>query len=305
MEIHIDRAGQRYGPYPLDQIESMLSQGQLLGSDMAWHEGMSDWKPLEHVVGAGFSTSVQSKVDGFSASIGGAWTIGGCVSDGFDAFKTNIGGCILFSIVFFIVFAIGMAIPLVNLFLMGPLAGGALLFFIRQARGLANGVGDVFAGFNNVTQLMLWMIVIVFIMILATVPGNLLIYFGAASFYAGILEAIKGFFQTGEFAFPSLAGASILVILLGHFLIFAATNFFAVKWIFSGPLVVDKGLGFWEAMQASSAKVKGQWWKLFGLLLVTNLIASLGACVLCIGMLFTIPIAACAMGSCYVRNFDK
>jgi GYF domain 2/TM2 domain len=42
--------GQQYGPYGEDQIRSLLAQGQLLASDLAWAEGMANWRPLAQIL---------------------------------------------------------------------------------------------------------------------------------------------------------------------------------------------------------------------------------------------------------------
>ena len=46
MEIFIHRDGEQYGPYSEDDVRSHLADGALLASDLAWHEGAVEWKPL-------------------------------------------------------------------------------------------------------------------------------------------------------------------------------------------------------------------------------------------------------------------
>jgi hypothetical protein len=48
--IFITREGQRYGPYTTDQCRQMLATGQLIPLDLAWREGMAQWRPLGEVV---------------------------------------------------------------------------------------------------------------------------------------------------------------------------------------------------------------------------------------------------------------
>ena len=50
MDIFIFRDGQQYGPYPEADCRSYVLDGQLQQNDLAWHEGMSDWKPLSDVL---------------------------------------------------------------------------------------------------------------------------------------------------------------------------------------------------------------------------------------------------------------
>lgn len=46
MQIHIGRNGQPLGTFSEDQVRDGLARGTFLGTDLAWQEGMDDWKPL-------------------------------------------------------------------------------------------------------------------------------------------------------------------------------------------------------------------------------------------------------------------
>jgi len=50
MNITIYRNGENYGPYTLGQIKEHLDTGALIESDLAWHEGCSDWLPLKTII---------------------------------------------------------------------------------------------------------------------------------------------------------------------------------------------------------------------------------------------------------------
>ena len=49
MQVHIDRAGQRFGPYPIEQVNALLADGTLLETDLGWTDGMAEWLPLSQV----------------------------------------------------------------------------------------------------------------------------------------------------------------------------------------------------------------------------------------------------------------
>jgi uncharacterized RDD family membrane protein YckC/Tfp pilus assembly major pilin PilA len=51
MQIHINRDGQNYGPYSLDEVRQYLASGNLIATDLAWFEGASGWMPLSQVPG--------------------------------------------------------------------------------------------------------------------------------------------------------------------------------------------------------------------------------------------------------------
>lgn len=46
MQIYLARNNQQAGPYSLEQINQMLASQQVLLTDLAWHEGMTEWKAL-------------------------------------------------------------------------------------------------------------------------------------------------------------------------------------------------------------------------------------------------------------------
>ncbi len=57
MEIFITRDGQQHGPYTLEQAQAYVQQGQLLATDLAWREGLSEWVPLSQILGSAPATA--------------------------------------------------------------------------------------------------------------------------------------------------------------------------------------------------------------------------------------------------------
>ena len=51
MQIHIDRQGQRFGPYSLEEVNQYLAAGNVLPTDIAWQDGMVDWVPVTAIPG--------------------------------------------------------------------------------------------------------------------------------------------------------------------------------------------------------------------------------------------------------------
>ena len=54
MNLHIQRDGQQYGHYSLEEARALLAEGKLLPGDLARPDGATDWKPLSTL--PGFST---------------------------------------------------------------------------------------------------------------------------------------------------------------------------------------------------------------------------------------------------------
>jgi mono/diheme cytochrome c family protein len=51
MQIFINRDGQQFGPFTLDQVNQALATGQLLPTDLAFFEGLQQWTPLTQIQG--------------------------------------------------------------------------------------------------------------------------------------------------------------------------------------------------------------------------------------------------------------
>jgi TM2 domain-containing membrane protein YozV len=51
MRITLARGGQQYGPFTLDQVNSLLIAGKAAANDLAWVEGTPDWVALGTVPG--------------------------------------------------------------------------------------------------------------------------------------------------------------------------------------------------------------------------------------------------------------
>ncbi|ANF81918.1 RDD family protein [Acinetobacter sp. NCu2D-2] len=46
MQIYLARNNQQAGPYTVEQLNQMLASQQVLLTDLAWHQGMTEWKAL-------------------------------------------------------------------------------------------------------------------------------------------------------------------------------------------------------------------------------------------------------------------
>lgn len=46
MQIYLARNQQQAGPYTLDELNQMLKGGQVVLSDLIWHQGMTEWKTV-------------------------------------------------------------------------------------------------------------------------------------------------------------------------------------------------------------------------------------------------------------------
>jgi uncharacterized RDD family membrane protein YckC len=50
MQIYIAKNGQQTGPYSVDQIKSLLDSNMITLRDLAWHDGLTQWRPIHEIV---------------------------------------------------------------------------------------------------------------------------------------------------------------------------------------------------------------------------------------------------------------
>jgi len=78
-----------------------------------------------------------------------------------------------------------------------------------------------------------------------------------------------------------------------------------VAWIMTYPLVIDKQIQFWDAMEVSRKVVSKHWWNFFGFFLLWCLI-NLGGLLLCgLGVFITFPWTSIAVVYAYEDIFGQ
>ena len=164
---------------------------------------------------------------------------------------------------------------------------GVYRLILKLHRGEPAEFGDVFSTFStSYLQLFLNTLVQLVIIGISIVPGYALIFIG------NIMA------QRSE-------GASLLLSLLGVLLILPPAIYLGVSWIFSAPLIIDKGLDFWPAMELSRKVVAKQFFGTFALLFLVGLIFLAGFIALCLGVFVSAPVALACIAVAYNELFDR
>ncbi len=105
-----------------------------------------------------------------------------------------------------------------------------------------------------------------------------------------------------------LALASILIYIMtviGFVLLVLPGIYLSIAYVFTLPLIVDKGMDVWAAMELSRKAVTKHWFKVFGLFFLLSLIMALGALVLGIGLIWAVPLMFVTLyGLLYPLIFD-
>ena len=107
---------------------------------------------------------------------------------------------------------------------------------------------------------------------------------GVEDAFAGFKLAFVQLMLVGTVSFALVCVGLVFLILPGIYLF--------VAWMGFAPLlVIDKKLEFWPAMELSRKVVHKHWWKMFGLLILSVLVALAGVLALGVGVLVTMPLA--------------
>ena len=211
--------------------------------------------------------------------------IGQAFNDGIEGFKKNPIMAIVGTLIFFAIDFVGLVVPFLNIlfaaFVMPPLIGGYMLFFLKFAKGEEPSIDDLFAGFKDYTNYLgaFW----------------LLIFYVFLYGLAGIILAILGFLVFKAFA--------VCLIIIGYFAFLVLVMIFVLKWSFVYTIIADgwNDGGVKPAFDKSVKITQGRLVELFLVALVIGLFTAAGSIVLGIGMLVTAPIGAIGFASYYLR----
>jgi hypothetical protein len=102
------------------------------------------------------------------------------------------------------------------------------------------------------------------------------------------------------------AGAYVLTTLLtyvGAIFLLLPGIYLALAYGMTLPLIADRNLPIWQAMETSRKALTHKWFRLFGLYLVVGLVVGLSALPLGIGLIWTGPWSIVIVGVLYRRIF--
>lgn len=212
-----------------------------------------------------------------------------CFGQGWNLLMKSPGllicSCLLIGLISFGMGMIPILGPFLGLIFNGPLYGGIYYLFIRQNRDLSPSFSDAFVGFGpSFLNLMLGMIVVG---LLAFLSGIL-----------GIMGVLGCVFAATKEAWWLLA-MLVPLTLIG----FVPTIYLSICWNFTLPLIIDKKMDFWPAMELSRRKVSQHWFRMFIFFLLTSILGACGSLFCLVGMILTLPWAIAIIVSAYELLF--
>lgn len=118
----------------------------------------------------------------------------------------------------------------------------------------------------------------------------------------GLSDAFSGFgSRTGQLILLSLVQMSLIIV--GYVFCIIPGIYLMVAWYFAIPLVMDRQLDFWSAMELSRRLVSKHWFVVFAAMLVFGLVAALGIIACGIGLLVSMPVGTIALMYAYETIF--
>ena len=284
----------KYGPVTAEQLRLWITEGRVNGQTPVQAEGTTEWKPLaalpEFADLPGVMPAVSPTVLGGGRApvstdviLGRdyALDIGSCISRSWELVKRHFGPIV--GITFLVVLAIGVFNQLIGL-----LSGPAIRGMIFERRISVEAVFIVFATSVVGTPVYVVLVAGLFKYYLKLIRGE----------PAGIADAFSGFSSAlGQLVLLGLVSG--FLSLIGYLLCLLPGIYLTVSWMFAVPLVIDRGMGFWDAMEFSRKVIAKHWFLMFAVQLVCGLIAACGIIACCIGILVTMPIGWVALMYAY------
>jgi uncharacterized membrane protein len=308
----------QYGSVTADDLRKWIADGRLNAQSLAKEETDTEFRPLsafpEFAAALAAQAAPPITPPPFTPAAG--WLehdydleIGGCISRGFELLKNHFGVVFVATLLFAVIegFIAGFgAIPfigplfsLANVFIVGPLLGGVYYVFIQTIRNQPTGAGDVFAGFRKA-----FLHLFLGHLVRGLLAGLCMIPFAIVMVVLVLRMAATGHGQSPEEFFRALLMGLLPVGLPVFLICLIPTIYLKVRWAFTLPLVIDKGMDFWTAMKTSWKMVGKHWWQVFGLVILIDLLNFAGFCLCCIGALFTAPIGYGALMYAYETIFS-
>jgi len=181
-------------------------------------------------------------------------------------------------------------------------AAGAIVFLVMIVLGgIIGGGSAVLVGNGDVIAGGLSSILLQLVIMAVMYP------FAAGIIMLGVERSVdlpvsyKSVFGYFTYTLPLLGAAVLMSILVavGFLLLIIPGIYLSLAYIFVVPLVVEKNLGIWDAMETSRKAVTSRWFKLFFLFLIMSIILIISALPFGIGLIWTYPMAVAMMGVMY------
>jgi len=289
-----------YGPVTAEELRRWIAEGRANAQTQVLGEGAAEWKPLSAFLEfADLLNPVPTLSPGATAGGTGMATpeellardysldIGGCITRSWELVKSH------FWPVIGITFLVMVVIIGINQ-LLGLLTRPAINDMIYHQRF---SVGAI--------------LVLCGVSILST-PIYTILMAGIYSYYLKLIRGESVGFGAAFSGFGPAIGQLVILGLVTSVLSLLAFCFcvlpgiyLSIAWAFAIPLVIDRGMNFWDALELSRKVVSKHWFLVFAFLLVIGLVTACGIIGCCVGIFVTIPIGWVALMYAYEDIFGR
>jgi GYF domain 2 len=295
MYIIIGGDGKQYGPVSGEDLRKWIAEGRVNEQSHAKAESDADWRPLAAFPEFADLFAAQAPASGgpqperTDELLAGDYEldIGGCFSSSWELVKTNFWPVVgVNALVFILIIAFNQ--------LTGLVTRPAIDAMVRQHRVSPGAIA-----------------LIVLVSVVAA-PVYMILMAGLMKYFlklirgepAAVGDAFAGFGpMIGQLFLLGLV--SNLLVLIGYALCIIPGLFLQVAWLFALPLVVDRRLNFWGAMELSRKMVCKHWFMVFAFLIVYTLVVLLGLLACCIGIFVSTPVGLGAWMYAYETIFSR
>ena len=285
-----------YSSVTTDDLRKWITDGRLNAQSLAKEESDTEFRPLSAFPEFADLFTAPAAVALFPAPAMADslnWLerdyeldIGGCISRGWELVKNNFWPVVgVNALVMLITVAINQMIGLFT----RPVINAMIVQHEFSARGI----------------FIFLMVTIISAPIYAIFMAGLFKYFlkMIRGENAQIGDAFSGFGPSiGQLILLGLVMNSLVII--GCALCLIPGVYLSVAWYFAIPLIIDRRMNFWEAMESSRKMVTKHWFLVFAFLLVIGLLAAAGVIACCIGIFVTVPIFFASMMYAYETIFS-
>jgi hypothetical protein len=289
-----------YGPVSAEQLRQWVNEGRINAQTLVRAEGETEWKPLsafsEFADALGTTPAQSTALPSGSAGVVPPEAvlardyevdIGGCIARSWDLVKQNFWPVVGISL---LIILISAAINQVI-----GLASGPVMRRIILQRHVTPGGISIILGTSLLGS-----------------PIYSLLMAGLFKYYIKLIRAEGPTIRDAFAGFSPAAGQLILLGLvtgllttLGMLLCLLPGIYLSVSWIFGVPLVIDRNMAFWDALELSRKVVSKHWFMMFAFLLVVGLLSMCGLIACCIGVFVTMPIGTVAIMYAYEDIFGR
>ena len=294
----------RVGPLNETEWVELLRTGKIQPDTLVWHEGMDHrWLPVSQLpppppeekpweAPQDEPAPPQAEIpEAFAARVADLdypVNLDHCLSRAWQAFKSGFWMLVGSTLLIGVLIGVGSQLPileyLIPMLLHGVLMGGLYLVYLRIMRGEQVAIADLFAGFDRtlLKPLALKTLLNAMVWQLCLVPG-----FIAMKMMGFDLQDLQSEAALAKFAADPQASLVLALVFLTGMI---PAVYFSFCWMFSIPLIVDKRMDFWPAMQLSRHKVLQHPWRVSWLVIVAGLLGFSGILGFVIGIFFTLPL---------------